>query len=440
MKNENDFLPPHTEEERENLKADIEANGLQVGVVVDEHGEIIDGRLRAELCDELKIDWKVGADIKAGLSDAKKKALRIRLNILRRATPPTQEQQQEFQRILLLAHPELSDGAIAKMCGSTQSTIWRRRQALIQSNRLDRPKESLGLDDVKRRLPKKQTRTIVKSKHDFDVTSKAIKELGDDVPAGYQLPSNIRREARVKKARERAFAATPRPMPDNIDLRHCDLRDLEIEPHSVDLILTDVMWDKGSEDDWRALAEKSALWLKEDGVFASIIGQRYLHKMTTVMSEHLHYQWIDVVLFEGRKTRERNGMLAGYRPVVILSPRKFYKFKGVEDVIKAGPPEKEYSPLQQSVQGTRTLLERLSKPGDLVVDPCVGTGTGALAVLTATDGPRRFIGCDRDEEMFKIARHRVNEFSSEEGDDESRAVLSPLPPPIAVGTGDVAVA
>lgn len=438
MNNETDFLPPHTDDERENLRADIEANGLQVGVVVDEHGEIIDGRLRAELCEALKIDWKEGADIKAGLSDAKKNALRIRLNILRRSTPPTQEQQQEFQRILLLAHSELSDATIAKMCGSTQSTIWRRRQELIESQELEKQKESLGLDNVTRKLPKRQTRTIVKSKHEFDVTSKALKALGDDAPGGFQYPSNIRREARVKKAREKAFAAKPQPMPKDIDLRHCDLRDLEIEPHSVDLILTDVMWDKDSEDDWRALAERSALWLKEDGVFASIIGQRYLHKLTTVMSEHLNYQWVDVVLFEGMKARERNGMFAGYRPVVILTPRKFYKFKGVEDVIKAGPPEKEYSPLQQSLQGTRTLLERLSNPGDLVVDPCLGTGTGALAVLTATDGPRRFIGCDRDEQMFKIARHRVNQFSSEDGDVVVSAL--PVPPPTPVGTSDVSAA
>ena len=73
-----------------------------------------------------------------------------------------------------------------------------------------------------------------------------------------------------------------------------------------------------------------------------------------------------------------------------------------------GTPEKEWSHLQQTVQGVRWLLEHLSDPGALIVDPCLGTGTTGEAVVTATDGPRRFIGCDRNEEMVKIARHRVS--------------------------------
>ena len=50
----------------------------------------------------------------------------------------------------------------------------------------------------------------------------------------------------------------------------------------------------------------------------------------------------------------------------------------------------------------------------------VGSGFGtkaewelAVAVVTATDGPRRFIGCDRNEEKVKIARHRVSVLRTE---------------------------
>ena len=86
-----------------------------------------------------------------------------------------------------------------------------------------------------------------------------------------------------------------------------------------------------------------------------------------------------------------------------------HDFGGLLDVIRAGKAEKDWHEYQQSLESTRALVEQLSKPGDLVVDACMGTGTTALACMTADGGPRRFIGCDRDEDMFKSARMRVDE-------------------------------
>jgi len=50
------------------------------------------------------------------------------------------------------------------------------------------------------------------------------------------------------------------------------------------------------------------------------------------------------------------------------------------------------------------LVERLTKPGQLVCDPFLGGGTTALVALALG---RRFIGCDIDAAAIAIARRRV---------------------------------
>ena len=100
-------------------------------------------------------------------------------------------------------------------------------------------------------------------------------------------------------------------------------------------------------------------------------------------------------------------MIGRWRPVVVFSKSPDHIFRKTIDTFEVGEPEKDWSHLQQTVQGTRWLLEHLSEPGDFIVDPCIETGTTAVSVLTASDGPRRFLGCDRNEQMVKIAKHRA---------------------------------
>jgi hypothetical protein len=94
-----ELLPLHTAAETEALREDLKANGLKVPIITDDIGEVIDGRLRARLCDELNIDWRLTAKVEPGLNDNQKAALRIKLNLLWRTTPPTAKQRREYVRI-----------------------------------------------------------------------------------------------------------------------------------------------------------------------------------------------------------------------------------------------------------------------------------------------------------------------------------------------------
>ena len=59
------YCHPTPPTEIEALREDLKANGLKVPVITDENNQIIDGHLRAKLCDELKIDWRQTARIEA---------------------------------------------------------------------------------------------------------------------------------------------------------------------------------------------------------------------------------------------------------------------------------------------------------------------------------------------------------------------------------------
>jgi len=59
---------------------------------------------------------------------------------------------------------------------------------------------------------------------------------------------------------------------------------------------------------------------------------------------------------------------------------------------------------QKPVELFAELINKHSNPGDLVLDPFLGSGTTAVA---AQDSNRRFIGCDIDEHYVNAARKRV---------------------------------
>jgi site-specific DNA-methyltransferase (adenine-specific) len=62
-------------------------------------------------------------------------------------------------------------------------------------------------------------------------------------------------------------------------------------------------------------------------------------------------------------------------------------------------------PAEKPVALMRWLIENSSDPGDLIVDPFMGSGsTGEAAVLCG----RRFIGCDIDATWVQLARGRID--------------------------------
>lgn len=64
-------------------------------------------------------------------------------------------------------------------------------------------------------------------------------------------------------------------------------------------------------------------------------------------------------------------------------------------------------PTQLPLALLKPIIQCASDPGDLVVDPFVGSGTTGEACLSATPGPRKFIGIDSSRKFIAIARQRL---------------------------------
>lgn len=77
--------------------------------------------------------------------------------------------------------------------------------------------------------------------------------------------------------------------------------------------------------------------------------------------------------------------------------------------VKAKHPEKTEHPCQFPVAMIQRLVKSLSRPGDTVVDPFMGSGTTAVAAISAG---RNFIGSDMVEDYVGIAQHRLQELEN----------------------------
>jgi DNA modification methylase len=67
--------------------------------------------------------------------------------------------------------------------------------------------------------------------------------------------------------------------------------------------------------------------------------------------------------------------------------------------------DKEYHEWQFTLPEAEYFIEKFSFPGDLVLDPFVGTGTFAIACMRKK---RKFLGFEVDEEKYNIILERIN--------------------------------
>lgn len=107
--------------------------------------------------------------------------------------------------------------------------------------------------------------------------------------------------------------------------------------------------------------------------------------------------------------KKRIGMGYNWRRMhefIAYYPEKAHKLrnKGLGDILRVNPVQKKVHPTEKPVDLLRILIENSTDPGDLVIDPFMGSGsTGIAAIQTG----RKFIGIEIDPDMFQIATERI---------------------------------
>lgn len=73
----------------------------------------------------------------------------------------------------------------------------------------------------------------------------------------------------------------------------------------------------------------------------------------------------------------------------------------------ANPRMGKLHPTEKPVALLEIIIRHYSKPGDLVLDNCIGSGSTAIACLNTG---RNFIGIEKDREHFRTAKARLKDY------------------------------
>ncbi len=232
----------------------------------------------------------------------------------------------------------------------------------------------------------------------------ALAILGEDAPG---RPMDLRRA----EARARQVPAPPDESPATVSgtswaAQCADFRSVDLEADSVDLIVTDPPYDDASLALFSDLGSLASRVLRPGRLLVCYAGSLRLPEAISRLSEHLDYVWTAVVVQPGRHSIIRSRMIrSGHRSVLIFSNGNYQPGGWIFDtVVSDVVPAKRLHPWEQSVGPVQSLVEHCSRPGDLVFDPMMGSGTTGIASLRAG---RRFTGCDVDPRSARTAIERL---------------------------------
>lgn len=129
----------------------------------------------------------------------------------------------------------------------------------------------------------------------------------------------------------------------------------------------------------------------------------------------LTYCWHGVNVLKGRHTKVRIRMVFGqHRSVLLYSAGPYRPRRWLDDLAfgegRGGPEERPLHPWQQAIRPVRHWVKMMSDPGELIVDPFLGSGTTAVAAVM--EG-RRFLGSDIDPGCVETTRERLEELAPE---------------------------
>ncbi len=140
------LLPPLDAETYAGLKANISINGVQVPVVKDEKGYILDGFARAKIAKEL--GYECSSVTVRGLSEQEKRSLVRALNIARRHLD--QRAKREIIATELRENPERSNRWIAKSLGVSHPTVASVREEMASTGKIFQLDRTVGSDGKSR--------------------------------------------------------------------------------------------------------------------------------------------------------------------------------------------------------------------------------------------------------------------------------------------------
>ena len=170
----------------------------------------------------------------------------------------------------------------------------------------------------------------------------------------------------------------------------------------------------------KVLGVSNLSWLKYEWIWKKTYVTGHLNSKKAPLKQHEN-----VLVFSGASidnmTYNAQGMIHKIAEYHINSSRLSSNYGSVtrrefvtdftnypRDVLEYGPDLPKLHPTQKPLELMRYMVRTYSNPGDLVLDPFMGSGTTAVACVLEK---RNFIGFELDEKYFNLANKRLQDLT-----------------------------
>jgi hypothetical protein len=390
------LIAPLKPEERRQLESNLLAEGCR-DPLVTWRGTLLDGHSRLEICVRLHIPYRTST---IELPNREAALLWIESNQLgRRNLTPDQRAAIAFRilqrRVAISKRERARKGGLAGGAGRSRISL-----VVASSTKQERPRQ--------REIAAVQLGVSARNVRVISEIAKQSSALVEQIVAGTLTIKKAKNQI-VEESRQAKRLAALETNPKGCGIHTGDLSLLHrlIPDDSADLFLCDPPYQEDAIPLYGRLAELAARKLKPGRLCAVMCGQMYLDRVMTEMAKHLDYSWLCAVTVDAPTCSILPRNISNkFKPVLLFVKRPAPAVPAhpfLTDMI-LGKRDKEHHWMGQGVEQFRYFVERLTDPGDLVVDPFCGGGTVPVACVATG---RRYIATEKDRGTAAAARARI---------------------------------
>lgn len=367
-----DLIPPLQKEERDQLEANIKAEGCRDPLTVWE-GTLMDGHNRHEICTRLNIPFKT---VEISFPDRSHAVEWVIKNQFGRRNLSAYDRTILFLRLEDVLKER---GREIKVYSGKKTGRGNKLEKVLEESPkpFDRRKEiadAAGVSD--------NTVAKVKKINEAAKEGKVGPEVIQKIRTGDTSINRVVRDLKEAAAKERIEEIKAEAVKKLVSVDEIVLGDFrekadEIPDNSVDLIFTDPPYDRAAIKLFDGLGEFAAKKLRPGGSLVFYLGQIQLPSALEILSKHLRYWWCCSCYHSGPTLLRMNeyGIVNGWKPILwFVKESRGDKETFINDVA-TGTKEKSHHEWQQAEAEALYFIEKLTKPGDFVVDPFCGGGT-----------------------------------------------------------------
>jgi predicted methyltransferase len=412
-----------TSEEYARLKADIKKDGkIYSPIFINTENIVLDGHHRYQIAHELNLtDIPTKTIFFSDKLDEKEFVIRCNLN--RRHLNMVDK--------AFLAN-ELHKIMKERTARGRPKTDWKKVLDNKSSQKSpDKKREKESTEAYKRR---KENKTLTKSAKSHGISPETLRKYQTVLSSKYE---DVKRQLACQsisiakaynKIQEREeneellkhsldlnkLRAQQEQMKHRIIISKGDFRDFmsTVQDETISLIFTDPPYSRDTMEVYIDLAKLADRVLRPGYSMVTYFGQYILPNILDLVlkNSQLQYWWLICVQHTGGQTKMHHRQVrVCWKPLLWftkgeLSPNLA---RYVEDLIVSKQPDKSKHPWAQSPIEAQQLIERLTQPGDTILDPFMGSGTTGIAALSTG---RKFIGFEKDLAQYGVASSTLNDY------------------------------